>query len=459
MSSPNPSNRTSAAPGPRAVGFRAPRQRGGKEPSGGIGTQIQNHPAHPAPSLHVAPSLPTATSPAKPVAAAPAVSPRSAPPTKKRAKGSSFLGILFLSVVGGFGYLVWSNFLQFQSYGVIEGRLISVAAPWDGTIDSWQVRDGDLVQQGEILATLSNLTMQHELAALGDQLKMSQANLDAEMAKIKFSVQGHSERSQKATAEYLQASGELLAEQARFQELERKLERAEKLYKNKNVSKSEFEKLYFEFVGQQSKLEQLEAAVTVLKSRSNEASPASDAGTSQLKPLLAKIEQIQSEISRLRERIDQGQIKAPVSGRITQRLCLTGEAASEREPVLEILEDNSIEAILYVPQTITDEFAVGADIEIRLEPYDRPVRCTVTRLGDRFEPAPSSISRYYSTDQYLLPVHLKPHSEFNQLFAMRVQGTVKRPYQWHKTLAKGWEQMAALRGEEASSTNEFDQAE
>jgi hypothetical protein len=141
-------------------------------------------------------------------------------------------------------------------------------------------------------------------------------------------------------------------------------------------------------------------------------------------------------MSRLRERIDQGQIRAPVSGRITTRFCLTGETVKEREAVVEILEDNSIEVVLYVPQQLTDEFKCGTDIEIALEPYENTMRCTVRRLGDRFEPAPECIARFYQSQQYLLPVYLTPHSEFNQLMAMRIHGTVKRPYEWNKSLAR-----------------------
>ncbi len=144
-------------------------------------------------------------------------------------------------------------------------------------------------------------------------------------------------------------------------------------------------------------------------------------------------------MARVRERIDLGQIKAPVSGRITKRFCLTGEAVKENETVLEILEDNSIEAILYVPQKLTDEFEVGKDVQILLDPYQYPLTCTVRRLGDRFEPAPRSIARYYQSNQYLLPVYLIPHSEFSQLMAMRIHGTVKRPYEWKKSLQKNWE--------------------
>ena len=332
------------------------------------------------------------------------------------------------------GYYVWTSLFQYEAFGVIEGRVISVAAPWDGTVSNWQVRDGETVVQGQVLAQIENIDMEHEVATLGDELKMSQATLDAEMSKIKFEVQNQSERSQIAVAEYLKSYGELLAEKAKLQELDRKFARTKRLAKSSNVSRSEYEKIFFQLAGQRKKIEKLEDAVDVLKIRSTDSNLADNDGSARLKPILAEIELTQSKISRLRERIDQGQIRAPVSGRITKRHSLTGEATRLGETVIEILEDNSVEAVLYVPQKIVDEFVVGNEIEITLEPYDQPLRCTISRFGDQFESAPKSIERFYKVNQPLLPVYLSPGVDADQVMAMRVGGTVKRPYEYSKAI-------------------------
>jgi hypothetical protein len=223
---------------------------------------------------------------------------------------------------------------------------------------------------------------------------MNQALLEAEISKIKFDVQDHSDRTQKAVAEYLQSHGELLAEQATLEELDRKFERTKRLLAKKNVARSEFEKIYFQLVGQKKK------------------------------------------IGRIRERIGQGEIKAPASGRISRRYCLTGESSKTGEPIIEILEDNSIEAVLYVPQRIVEEFDVGKEIAITLEPYDSPFVCTVDRLGNRFEEPPASLKTFYRLNQPLLPVYLRPNHEAAGYMASRVGGTIKRPYEYKKAVGK-----------------------
>jgi hypothetical protein len=86
--------------------------------------------------------------------------------------------------------------------------------------------------------------------------------------------------------------------------------------------------------------------------------------------------------------------------------------------------------VLYVLQGLTDEFSPGCEIDISLEPYDHAMRCTVRRLGDRFEPAPDSIARadgrfdpdnQIQADIRLCSIHQQHHSRFAAVGNDRVQ--------------------------------------
>jgi len=334
------------------------------------------------------------------------------------------------------GYAIWSSLFQFQSYGVIEGRVISVSAPWDGSISNWQVRDGEEVTQGQVLAVIKNIDMDHELEKFGDELKMNQALLDAEISKIRFESQQRNDQSQKTIGEYHLAYGELLSEKEKYKELQRKFLRARRLLKTDNVSRSKYEEVYFRLKGQKKKVKQLAESVEVLKHRSEQSNEVNDDSSPKLAPILTTIELSKSKIARLRERIEKGKIISPVNGRVSKRHRLIGESAKSNEVVIEILEENSIQAVLYVPQRVVEDYEVGKEIEIALEPYAQEIHCTVDRFGDRFESAPISIKRFYHTNQALLPVYLTPSHETQTLLAARVGGTVKRPYQYSKGLQK-----------------------
>lgn len=358
--------------------------------------------------------------------------PRSAPPLPKKNKGQLFLAFIFLAFFFSIFYAIYAAFFQYKAYGVVSGRLIEVGAPWDGTVSNWQVRDGDIVQQGQILAVIANIEMEHRLQTLDDELRYAQAQVDAEASRIKFNFSDKADRNQKALAEYLEAQGNLLAEQSTLSNLEQRLKRSTKLRKAGNVSQQSYDELYYQCDGQRQKVAKLVKAVEVLRQRAEDGDSGSESKASQLDPLLVKIEQIQSERERLRARIDLGRIVAPVSGRVTLRTLLTGESVRQGETIVEILEDNSAEAVLYVPQIYTGEFKVGERIMLTLEPFDKEVPCIVKRIGNQFQPAPGSIERFYQKQQHLLPIHLSPVPELREEFSLRINGTVKLPYSWNE---------------------------
>lgn len=354
----------------------------------------------------------------------------------KRNKGRLFVGTIFLAFVSVVGYFCWTTFVQYRAWGIIHGRIITVSAPWNGIVINWQVKDGELVQQGQPLAEISNLAMRHDLESLIDRLKLTQAKLEAETSKLKFEKQNLETTTQQALADYLQLSGELQAQEAKLTDLDRQLTRARKLIKSKNLSQQKYDELYYEFIGQQRRIAKTRDAVEVLRERTRLAKR--DQGydwQQQIQPLLAEIKTTESEIKRIQEKIQLGRLVAPVSGRITRRLVLTGESVDLNEHVVEILEDNSTEAILFVPQKMGDQFAVGDIVELELEPYSENLQGEITRLGDQFLPPPNQIKRFYASEEVLLPVHLRPLPEYEQFMSFRINGTIKLPIKWDQGVA------------------------
>ncbi len=373
------------------------------------------------------PNLPSVTSQA-----------RSAPPLPKRNKGRFFVGTIFFSVFATIMYGIWTVFFQYQSYGIIQGRLITVSSPFDGVVTHWQIKEGEEVSQGQLLAEIKNLGIRHELEELLDDLKLNQAQLDAKTAQLSFESKNSRTKSEKAYAEFLKASAELAAEEAALTENKSQLKRAKKLVGTGNFSRQKYDEIYFEHHGRQQKIEQLNLAVSALQKYYESAKDEEAMDWQlQIQPMLTKIETIQSKIKRIREKIAQGLLRSPVSGRITKRMSLTGEAVSSNEPVLEILENNSTEAILFVPQDRITDFKVGQDISVTVPPLLEKVDCQVVRIGDQFEVPPKQISKYYAQDAVLLPVHMRPLAGYESLMAFRLDGVIMLPIEW-KSVIDQW---------------------
>ena len=407
-----------AAGASRSVGFRnAPAAA----PSG------DNLPSGAAPPSAVAPTANAVGLPSQPT------------PLPKRPKGRAFVGFLVLAVVAALGYTIWDSFWRYQAYGAVVGRVIETASPQNGIIQSLHVREGQHVRQGELLVTLSNLDLNQRLERLGDDLQIAQAELDAEMTELKWQARLFNDRNQRTLAEYYEQSGVLLQEQAKLADLQWKLKR--RLDANKEVpgahSKEEVDSLQFAEGGQRAKVEKLKIAVEELKKLSRLEQQEKTPG--QLQPKLARIESLQAEIKRLRDQIKQGQIRAPANGRVIKLHGFTGEYAEAGALLVEILEEGSLEALIYMPQRYADQVAPGDELELQVDPLDRKVPVRIERFGERLEVVPTHLQRYYRRNESLLVIHTRPQEEFSQSDDLRLGSEIKLPHpvteSWRRRLA------------------------
>ncbi len=137
---------------------------------------------------------------------------------------------------------------------------------------------------------------------------------------------------------------------------------------------------------------------------------------------------MQAERGRLQQRLDQGQVRAPANGLVVKIHQLAGEHCKADHALVSLLEEGSLQVLLYMPQKASTLLAVGADVNLILDPYPEPLTATVVRLGDQYEPAPEHLKRHYREGQKLLTVYLQPRDEAVRWMALRVGGVVKLPY-------------------------------
>src|SRR4030095_6322194 len=114
--------------------------------------------------------------------------------------------------------------------------------------------------------------------------------------------------------------------------------------------------------GQKAKVERLELAVAELKKRTDPSEPA-DQGSQRLKPKLVRVKQMQWSSQGPRERQREGTIRAPAAGRVLAVKRQVGEYVEPTTPVIELLDEQSLEITLLVPQGRTTDYKSGQRIE------------------------------------------------------------------------------------------------
>jgi multidrug resistance efflux pump len=360
-------------------------------------------------------------------------------PLPQRPKGRWFVSALVLGCFTFGVYHVWNSFFRYRAYGTVTGRTVQLSPSWDGVIRYVHVREGESVQQGQLLLSLDNITLRQRCAQLGDELQVAQATLEAEVSKLKWQTVSSLDQGKGAVAYYYEALGNLLQEQANLEYMDNSLQRARSMQLQRAISDEQIDQLRCNRKGQEAKIAKLKEGLADLKKRADQteiwtrkAAPERDGlaelGKDQFKPTLARIAALQAERARIQEQLDHGNIRAPTNGLVTKIHRFAGEQAKGSEPVLSMLEDGSLQVVLYLPQDASALLEVNEEIAVILEACPEPLVCTATRLGDQCEPAPEQIKRHYAQGQKLLPVYLEPKDKVAPWMALRVESVVKLPY-------------------------------
>jgi HlyD family secretion protein len=346
-------------------------------------------------------------------------------PIPARPKGRWFLASVVLALVALGAHRIWNAFFRYLAHGVVVGREIHVSPPWEGEIEAVHVREGDVVSQGDLLCSLSSLELSQDRMRVQDELRIAQADLSAELARVQLEVSQQEERGHKAMAEYHEALAELLIEEARAEVLQRSLERQLELFQSGVVSDEAFERLREETGGQVERVGGLRAAVEELRVRAELRTAGGE--TERLRPYVLRIEALQADLGRLGERMEQGQVRAPVSGTIVRRACFAGERARAGAALITILEHGSERIELFVPASLAAKLSLGHELVLEIEPNAELVRCEVESFGESYALPPPNLARYSIPSQALLPVRLHPSLHGSPTVVLRLGALARLP--------------------------------
>lgn len=330
------------------------------------------------------------------------------PPIPNRSKGRFFIASILLAVFGGFGFLFFDSYVRYAAFGEVVGRKIELAPPWSGVVSTLHVRVGDKVRAGDPVFSIDSVEMRHRMEQIDESLNLERARLGSEIARLKWEAERVEDTQQLVKADFYEKWSELLWEQSVLTDLKQQLARAEQLSSAKAIAIEKLDSLKCKVAGEEKRIEQLSEAVHSLERRLETDRPIDPALKDQIKPTLVHIENLQAELRRVRQLVDQGVVRCPTDGRVTQLIKFSGEYAEGSESVVELFVDGSTEVVMYVPQSRAEQWSVGDQVDVRIEPKRNELACRVTRLAPEMQGAPKAIMRHYAADQVLLPVVLRP---------------------------------------------------
>lgn len=243
-----------------------------------------------------------------------------------RAKNALGAGIVLLGIAGGGWYWWQQQQSRLPDYiavgnGRIEAEEVHVAAKYAGRVVDVRVKEGDMVEAGQVLARMDTA-----------ELEASRAKAAAEVAEARVAIS-------EAAAETARRESELIF-------AEQELNRASILVKKGHVSR---ERLDLRQSTRDSARAQLEAARARLVSTKS------------------AVESAQAEAARIQAQIDDSVLKAPRRGRVQYRLAEPGEVLPAGGRVVTVLDLSDVYMTVFLPTAQVGRVFAGAEARLILD--------------------------------------------------------------------------------------------
>lgn len=260
-------------------------------------------------------------------------------------------GITLIAVAGGIaGWLFFSK--PALPYGIaggngrLEGKQVDIATKVPGRIADVLVDEGDTVEAGQVVAKMDVEPLEAQLRNAQAKIREAQDNLRTAQADVGV---------KKAELAY-----------------------ADKQYKRSN-----------ELVIRGAVSEQERDVDLARADMSRAALLGSEA---QVVASRAAIDAATAEADRLQAEIKDSSLRAPIRGRVQNRVAEPGEVLPAGGKVLALVDLTDVYMYVFLPETIAGKVALGAQGRIVLDAYpDYPIRTTVTFVSPSAQFTPKTV--------------------------------------------------------------------
>ncbi len=326
------------------------------------------------------------------------------------------LPILILLALAGGGYWYWQNEQNRQPEGriLVSGNLeltqVDLAFKTPGRITELNVREGDWVVTGDVVAKLDDEQLRHTLAGntaavaeARSQYQQLQTAIEFQKAQIDTEIVLHQAEKAAATAmldellsgsrrqEIQQAEAAMADAQARFDNAQQDWARAETLYGNQDISTSQYDQFRSRAESAEAQLEQAkehydlvlegprQETITAQRAqvaRADAAIAATEANRievrrkeQQLQAIRAQIERAEAQVSVTQTLINDATLLAPMNGIIQVKAAELGEVVAAGTTVANLGDLQHPWLRAYINETDLGKIKVGGRAKLRTDSY------------------------------------------------------------------------------------------
>ncbi|MFP4210002.1 MAG: HlyD family secretion protein [Alkalispirochaeta sp.] len=272
-----------------------------------------------------------------------------------------------------------------QGSGTIEATEVTISARTNGELLEVNVRRGDEVDQGEVLARVDATDLELQLTQGRYRLEAARAERDTLLAG--------------AREEEIQQAEANLREARDARDLaERTLERIRNLRAAGSSTASELDRAETRYLQARSRAEAAEAQLQRLETlvRPEDRRRAN-----------AQVAEAETAVSRLERHVSDATISAPRAGTITVVVREVGEMVAPGTPLLVLADLSIVFLTIYVPERRLGEITIGGASMVQVDGMpDREFPGTITAVAERAEFTPRNVQTEEARAQLVYAVEI-----------------------------------------------------
>lgn len=333
--------------------------------------------------------------------------------------------LLALLILGGVAGCVWyfrPVGEQLTLPGVVEIQEVRLGSKIGGRVAEVKVREGDLVEAGQLLVRFDMPEMEAQRKQLAAQVLAAEAQLEKakngpriqekDAAKAAWdAAQARHEMMQAGfrAEEKRQADAELESAEADLKLFREEYERADRLFRQGSMAKADFdiaraarERGVARVANARAKVELMKAGYRTeeIKAALAEAKRAEanykllEAGTrsEEIDEAAAKVEEVKARLREVEAHLEEGLVRAPERAVIEVLAVRKGDLVPPQQPVVRILRADDLWVRAYVPETLLGKVRLNQPVEVTVDSYPgRVFHGTVIQVASESEFTPRNV--------------------------------------------------------------------
>jgi HlyD family secretion protein len=322
-------------------------------------------------------------------------------PDMKNSTRSAFLVAGLLVLLGG-GYLGWSRVWNsgfpeglIQANGRMEGDHVTVASKFPGRIQELLVREGALVERGQVLVRLHDEQVKARVEQARRAVAVREAELEAAHAdlailnlEVPLAIEAADAQVAKAGAMVERAIAvekEARSDADRFRELATKdqasIQQRDQAVMRWEVAQKEVSSARSALVQAKKQAAQAELGWRKIRAKESEVA-ALGHRRDEADAALAEAESILEDLT----------ITAPTAGTVTTRMVDVGEVVSAGTPLLELVDLDRLYLKVYVPEILIGKLRLNLPARIYIDAFpEQPFEATVRYISSKAEFTPKEV--------------------------------------------------------------------